>query len=340
MRRWLAAAALLLAAGCGREAPAPAASAGAAVTAADSHERGRKLYNFRCYYCHGYSGDARTLAATYLAPPPRDFTATDPAALPRERMLETVTRGRSGTAMQSFANVLSPEEIGLVVDFVRREFMEARAPNTRYHTAANGWPDHERHAAAFPFALGELALDTPWERLTPEQQAGKRLFLRTCVTCHDRARVNDEGRHWDARPLSYPRNQYVPGQAVDATSSASPYTLHDIAPKLERLTPREKRGEKIFQDNCAFCHAADGTGRNWIGSFLEPHPRDLTDPANMGSMTRGRLRGVIRDGLPGTSMPAWKSVLTPEEIEAVIDYVARAFHPLADALTADLAKPR
>jgi cytochrome c oxidase cbb3-type subunit 3 len=326
----LAAAALLLAAGCGGEAPAPAIPGAGTGAAGDAHEHGRKIYNFRCYYCHGYAGDARTLAATYLEPRPRDFTATAPEALPRERMLDAVAKGRPGTAMKGFATVLSPAEIALVVDFVRREFMVEKARNTRYHTAANGWPDHERHAAAFPFALGELALDTPWEQLTPEQQAGKRLFLRTCITCHDRARVTDEGRHWDARPLSYPRNRYLPGEPVDATAGASPYAKHEIAPKIEGLTREERRGEKLFQDNCAFCHAADGTGRNWIGSFLQPHPRDLTDPANMAAMSRGRLREVIRHGLPGTSMPAWKSVLEPAEIEAVIAYVARAFHPVAD----------
>ncbi len=41
----------------------------------DTHEQGRAVYNFRCYFCHGYSGDAKTLAATYLQPPPRDFSA-------------------------------------------------------------------------------------------------------------------------------------------------------------------------------------------------------------------------------------------------------------------------
>ena len=41
-----------------------------------------------------------------------------------------------------------------------------------------------------------------------------------------------------------------------------------------------------------------------------------------------RLRTVIRDGLTGTSMPAWKSVLSEQQIEDIIAYVARAFHPL------------
>jgi cytochrome c oxidase cbb3-type subunit 3 len=89
----------------------------------------------------------------------------------------------------------------------------------------------------------------------------------------------------------------------------------------------EQQGEALFQANCSFCHAADGTARNWIGSFMEPHPRDLTSPAAMSGMTQDRLRTVIHEGLPGTSMPAWKSVLSDPEIEAVIAYVGRAFHP-------------
>ena len=145
--------------------------------AADRHEIGRGIYNFRCYFCHGYSGDARTLAATYLSPPPRDFTRSTPESLTREAMLRAVTDGRAGTAMKGFAGILKPDEIAAVVDFVREEFIRRKAPNTRYHTAENGWADHQRHRAAFPFATGEIALDTPFERLTPEQQHGKRLFL-------------------------------------------------------------------------------------------------------------------------------------------------------------------
>ena len=101
-----------------------------ASDAADRHEAGRSIYNFRCYFCHGYSGDARTLAATYLSPPPRDFTRSTPDALTREAMLRAVTDGRAGTAMKGFAGILRPEEIAEVVDFVREEFMRRKAQNT------------------------------------------------------------------------------------------------------------------------------------------------------------------------------------------------------------------
>jgi cytochrome c oxidase cbb3-type subunit 3 len=140
---------------------------------------------------------------------------------------------------------------------------------------------------------------------------------------------------WEAQPLSYPRNNYSPGDsaktlsknvAIDAMSSATPYRIHDRQPKIVNLTEIERRGEAIFQKNCSFCHAADGTGRNWIGSFMEQHPRNLTSPAAMSGMTETRMAAVIREGLPGTSMSAWKSVLSDVEIESVIAYINRAFY--------------
>ena len=336
MTRWWLALAGVVVAGCGADVPAPSASSNSGEAQA-RHEIGRRIYNFRCYYCHGYSGDARTLAATFLSPPPRNFRAADPAALPRHSLEAVVAHGKPGTAMQGFATVLKGAEIAAVAEFVYAEFVVAKAPNTRYHTAENGWPEHERYRIAYPFATGETALDVPDATLDDLQRAGRRLFLATCVSCHDRARVADEGPIWESRPLSYPRDIFVPevvsaapSAPVDAFSGASPYEIHDRAPSLANLTPIERRGERLFQDNCAFCHAADGTGKNWIGSFLEPHPRNLTSATAMAGMTRARLAATIAEGLPGTSMPAWKSVLGREEIGAVVAYVARAFQPLRE----------
>ena len=299
--------------------------------------RGRKIYNERCYFCHGYGGDAKTLASTYLSPPPRDFTSADPNKLTRDKMIVAVTRGRKDTAMQSFAGLLSSDDIAAVVDFVRHNFMSGKVSgNTHYHTAANGWPNHERYAAAYPFALGRIPLDTPWEDLTPELREGKRLFMSGCITCHDRARVNDPGVIWDPRSVSYPRGGYRPGQSMpDAVSGATPYARHEHAPNFGDLTPQQQAGERLFQKNCAFCHAADGTGGNWIGHFLEPHPRNLTDEKAMAGMTRADMKQVIREGVENTTMSAWKTVLSDEEIDAVIAYITRAFYRMDENAVPD-----
>jgi cytochrome c oxidase cbb3-type subunit 3 len=305
-------------------------SANAGAAQPDLVAEGRAIYNFRCYFCHGYSGNAKTVAASHLNPPPADFSNATSASLPEEKIVATLETGRPGTAMKSFFSVLSAKEIRAVAHFVFDEFVTRKAINTRYHTEANGWPNHERYQVAFPFATGEISVSGPWESLTAEQTQGKRMFLDSCVTCHDRGTPASQEPAWEARPLSYPRNNfsYTVPKKVDATTSASPYALHDIPPRKAGLKRSEKAGERLFQANCAFCHAADGTGKNWIGSFLEPHPRNLRDPEFMSRITRQHFLAVVRDGLPNTSMPAWKNVLSSREMGAIADYVNRVFHPL------------
>ena len=84
-----------------------------------SHELGREIYNYRCYFCHGYSGDAKTLASTYLTPQPRDFTSTSPLDLSRETMINVVTSGKENNAMHGFSRLLDEQQVSAVGDFVR-----------------------------------------------------------------------------------------------------------------------------------------------------------------------------------------------------------------------------
>ncbi len=271
--------------------------------------------------------------------------------LSREAMIQSVTDGREGSAMMSFVSVLNRAEIEAVVDYVRDVFIAGDGLNTRYHTLENGWDDHERYASAFPFALGDIALDRPLEQLSEVQREGRQLFITACVTCHDRSKVNDEGDLWNPRAVSYPRGGYsnkdvvnsdgveslsferdggADSEKIDATSSATPFARHEIVPQVDGLTPQQQLGETIFQANCAFCHGATGTGRNWVGSFLQPPPRDLTDAEAMAGMSHQRLIKVISNGLSDTTMPAWGGVLAVDEIGAVAAYVMRVFVPSSD----------
>lgn len=317
---------------------------------AAAHELGRRVYNFRCYFCHGYSGDARTVAASQLSPPPRDFTTADPARLGVNEIVEAVRTGRPGTAMKSYAGLLTELELKAVAGFVQSEFLAQKAPNTHYHTLENGWPGHQRYAAAFPFANGELSLNMPPEKLDASQAAGRRLFLSACITCHDRGTDGGPAIVWESRAVSYPpspatclschNRENIPVRAAGSSGRAlsptyhgrehpldpgDPYSIHDRAPRIAGLGRAERHGERLYQANCAFCHAADGTGRNWIGSFLEPHPANFNDPALRARLTRERFAAIARTGVPGTSMPAWQSVLSAIEIDAVAAYVDRAF---------------
>lgn len=257
-----------------------------------------------------------------LDPRPRDFTAGP--ALDRGRILDAIRNGRAGTAMQPFSGLMTAAEMVDVADFVAAAFVACAAPNTAYHTAANGWPGHaERYEPAYPFATGELPVDAAPETLAPEQRAGLALFRSACISCH-------EGRVAVAAPLT------LTASLGDADSGLwrgrvrehDPYgtaTLHDRSPEIPDLTPTEAEGRRLYLLACAECHAADGTGQNWVGQFLDRSPPDFTDPAFEGRMDSDRFAAMTLTPRPGTAMPDFSSALSPAEARMIADYVRRAF---------------
>jgi cytochrome c oxidase cbb3-type subunit 3 len=190
---------------------------------------GRDTYRYYCYQCHGYSGDADTLASSYLNPRPRDFTAHNLESLPEAQMLDAVHNGRPGTAMTSFATVLDDGQILDVIGYIRSSFMSGTPVTEKYHSEENGWINHERYSAAFPFVKGEIMLDTRWEDLDDVQRRGKRLYLSACISCHDSANSADGETVWELRAVSYPRKHFShKAEPPSLVSRASPYALHDV----------------------------------------------------------------------------------------------------------------
>lgn len=85
---------------------------------------GKTIFHNFCSVCHGDKGDGRSRARNGLNPPPRDYTSSEAAIeLTRDRMIQSVTHGRPGTAMIAWKTELSEAEIEGVVDYVRNTFM-------------------------------------------------------------------------------------------------------------------------------------------------------------------------------------------------------------------------
>lgn len=86
-------------------------------------------------------------------------------------------------------------------------------------------------------------------------------------------------------------------------------------------------GYALYRRHCLHCHGVTGAGDGPTAAFVFPPPRDFrrglfkfTSTPNGARPAREDLRRTIRDGLHGTSMPAFEALLTPAEIEQVIDY--------------------
>jgi len=238
-------------------------------------------------------------------------------------MIDAVSFGKKNSAMMSFQSLLSNQEIEDVIYFVRLAFMQKKMKNTKYHTTENGWENHQKYRTAFPFALGKIALNVPDEKLSIEQRKGKKLFLEACISCHDRAKASGNEQIWQGRPLSWPRNNYSNKQVekVDAISQASAYALHDIENIYIPRSESERKGQVIFQNNCSFCHARDGSAKHWIGQFIEPHPKDFTKESIRKNYSKPVLKAIIRNGKENTAMPAWRYVLSEQEIENVVSFL-------------------
>jgi mono/diheme cytochrome c family protein len=115
------------------------------------------------------------------------------------------------------------------------------------------------------------------------------------------------------------------------------------------LTPEAlAEGGRLYRRHCLQCHGLNGDGRGPTGPWIYPHPRDFRRGAfkfvttgDGGKPRRSDLARTIRDGLPGTAMPAF-GLIPEHDRDLMAGYVTylslrgeTEFRTLAALLTAD-----
>ena len=78
-------------------------------------------------------------------------------------------------------------------------------------------------------------------------------------------------------------------------------------------------GKQVYQARCVLCHGPEGKGDGPASAALNPKPRNHTDGTYMKSRTDEELLAVIHNGKG--AMPAWKAVLSEQEMQDVLKYV-------------------
>jgi len=101
-------------------------------------------------------------------------------------------------------------------------------------------------------------------------------------------------------------------------------------PAASAPSPDAKR---LYDDTCSSCHGVDGRGSGPAATSLAPAPRDFTrgtykfrSTASGSLPTDDDLYRAIANGLPGTSMVAWKGVLRDDQIRSLVGYI-KQFSP-------------
>ena len=78
---------------------------------------GKRVYETNCANCHGREGKGDGPVGQALVPPPSDLTATKNKS--DQDLLNTINKGRPGTAMPSWKGDLSVQDIQDVLSYIR-----------------------------------------------------------------------------------------------------------------------------------------------------------------------------------------------------------------------------
>ncbi len=117
---------------------------------------------------------------------------------------------------------------------------------------------------------------------------------------------------------------------VRATAQA-PDEIRDQPNPLEPSLEIIYEGESLFQVDvqpvaCKICHGVNGNGLGIMAQGLNPPPRNFNCKATMEEASDGQLFWIIRNGSPGTGMPAFKN-LDDREIWKIVHYLRQFSQP-------------
>ena len=131
------------------------------------------------------------------------------------------------------------------------------------------------------------------------------------------------------------------GTALAGTLLIGATALRAPAQPTQAAAPAANtEGKAVYDRWCAGCHGETGHGDGVGATHLLPKPRDFTralyqvrSTATGEVPTDDDIRHVVDEGMPGTSMPAWKNTISSSERAAVVQYVKSFSNAFAQAPT-------
>ncbi len=124
------------------------------------------------------------------------------------------------------------------------------------------------------------------------------------------------------------------GQGICPQARATANAPDDARSQYNPLEPSQEviyAGESLFQMDvqpvaCKICHGVNGNGLGIMAQGLNPPPRNFNCQETMKEISDGQLFWVIRNGSPGTGMPAFKD-LDDREIWQIVHYLREFAQP-------------
>ncbi len=276
---------------------------------------GRRAFVAACLSCH---------SARYVFMQPK---------FPQKQWEETV-----GKMIKAYGAHLDTNQLHEIVGYLVTVNGIAPKDQAGIPAPANAQPQDE------PAPM--LTIPDDPEALTANLKRGAELFTQNCAGCHGGTGQGDG----IASPVLLPRpanlavTQFstellsdvlwngIPGTAMPSWRDLPATDLNALAIYVQSFHPAPgqniagaenmARGKLLFQQICAACHGTLGNGKS-AAATLAPPPTNLTreqpDP--------DYIMQVIRDGVPGTAMPAMQNQLSESDRAGLAAYVHSLYSP-------------
>ncbi len=289
--------------------------------------KGRELFMQKnCYGCHRIEG----IANGTLGPDLTDVGKRWKVDYLWESVVDP--RANIATSFMPKFNLTEDETRALVVFLKsRRGFNYAETTLDRYRATLN------KGQVAPPTAV-TAGQTTPAIPQTDTVKRGEQLIAeRACVACH---KIGDKDGgiapdlsfqgllkddKWMIAHFKDPR-ALVPDSIMPTFGFAeADYVAMSGYLMTLNKAPSLNSSQEVYQNLCMRCHGENGDGKGLISTYLDPYPRNFTDASFMNSKTDERLTASVKNGVEGTSMPAWSRVLNDQQIKGVLDYINQNF---------------
>ncbi|MCI0437085.1 MAG: c-type cytochrome [Gemmatimonadetes bacterium] len=104
--------------------------------------------------------------------------------------------------------------------------------------------------------------------------------------------------------------------------------LSPVSAAAQQAQQADHPGKPVYDKWCAGCHGVEGRGDGPAAAYMLPRPRDFTQAlyqirtTTSGSLpTDADMMRVIDEGMPGTAMPGWRTVLGEQDRRNLVAYL-------------------
>lgn len=153
-----------------------------------------------------------------------------------------------------------------------------------------------------------------YARLTPDETQAVRQFLVSGARREGAANAATGGAPaaTQARQIAYLNRSMLAAPTRDGRALAAPSPMC-------RKSAAGPKAANIYKVQCAMCHGPTGKGDGPMAAMQKPRPLSLADAARMAKASDDSLVKVV--SLGRNSMPAFKELLTAEQIRDVVTFV-------------------